>query len=105
MYNPNYDFFAPKGWQCPKCGRIYSPSTPMCWYCDGQTVTNSPTTSTPINWDEYLRKTVISSDDTPPVTLNSETFEFNPGTITYATSNPTITIKYNPNKEDIWFIN
>ena len=22
-----------KGWECPKCGRVYSPITPMCMYC------------------------------------------------------------------------
>lgn len=22
-----------KGWQCPICGRVYSPITPMCFYC------------------------------------------------------------------------
>lgn len=24
---------APQGWVCPKCGRVYSPYTPMCLYC------------------------------------------------------------------------
>lgn len=24
---PNY------GWTCPKCGRVYSPTTPQCWVC------------------------------------------------------------------------
>lgn len=24
-----------EGWVCPKCGRVYSPDTPMCWYCSG----------------------------------------------------------------------
>lgn len=24
---------APQGWVCPKCGRVYSPLTPMCLYC------------------------------------------------------------------------
>lgn len=22
-----------KGWQCPICSRVYSPTTPMCFYC------------------------------------------------------------------------
>jgi|3_EtaG_2_1085321.scaffolds.fasta_scaffold08955_12 hypothetical protein len=22
-----------KGWECPKCGRCYSPTTIMCFYC------------------------------------------------------------------------
>jgi len=21
------------GWECPKCKRVYSPTTPMCLYC------------------------------------------------------------------------
>lgn len=24
-----------QGWVCPKCGRVYSPSTAMCFYCGG----------------------------------------------------------------------
>lgn len=23
----------PQGWECPKCGHVYSPSTPMCFTC------------------------------------------------------------------------
>ena len=30
---------APQGWQCPICGRVYSPTTPMCWYCGNQKIT------------------------------------------------------------------
>lgn len=26
-------FSAPQGWQCPICKRVYSPLTPMCYYC------------------------------------------------------------------------
>lgn len=24
-----------QGWICPKCGRVYSPFTHMCWCCGG----------------------------------------------------------------------
>ena len=25
--------YAPQGWECPRCHRVYSPSTMMCMYC------------------------------------------------------------------------
>lgn len=28
--------FVLQGWQCPICGRVYSPFTPMCYYCGGE---------------------------------------------------------------------
>ena len=37
MYS-SFDGFAPQGWQCPVCRRVYSPSTTMCYYCGGQSV-------------------------------------------------------------------
>lgn len=27
------DWVFDKGWQCPICGRVYSPSTIMCLFC------------------------------------------------------------------------
>lgn len=30
-------FFARQGWICPKCGRVYSPTTEMCLYCSNET--------------------------------------------------------------------
>lgn len=27
-----YQFYQ-QGWVCPKCGRVYSPTTVMCMYC------------------------------------------------------------------------
>lgn len=37
MYYGNYgNIFAQQGWQCPICGRVYSPSTPMCLFCGGR---------------------------------------------------------------------
>ena len=66
--NIKFEGFAQQGWQCPICKRVYSPFTPMCWYCgnDKQTVVTSTETDInpghmlPINeWDNS--KTV--SDD------------------------------------------
>lgn len=47
---------APQGWQCPLCKRIYSPTTPMCWYCgeEGAKKTYTTTTSNPLN--EYQER-------------------------------------------------
>lgn len=27
------EYTRPLGWQCPVCGRVYSPFTQMCFYC------------------------------------------------------------------------
>lgn len=35
----------PQGWVCPTCGRVYSPITPMCYYCGGEQKTITYTTS------------------------------------------------------------
>ncbi len=35
-----------QGWQCPICKRVYSPMTPMCYYCGGEQKTITHTTST-----------------------------------------------------------
>ena len=33
--------FIPQGWECPKCKRVYSPTTSMCSYCPTQTITGT----------------------------------------------------------------
>ena len=30
-----------KGWQCPICGRVYSPTIPMCFYCGREELKNN----------------------------------------------------------------
>jgi hypothetical protein len=38
--------FIPQGWECPKCNRVYSPTTSMCSHCPVQAVTTAGTTGT-----------------------------------------------------------
>jgi len=35
--------FASQGWQYPICKRVYSPATPMCYYCGNGTTVSSAT--------------------------------------------------------------
>lgn len=47
--NIEFEGFAQQGWQCPICKRVYSPFTPMCWYCgNGEQITVT-STGTDIN--------------------------------------------------------
>ena len=32
------DFSVQQGWQCPICKRVYSPFTPVCAYCGGESI-------------------------------------------------------------------
>ena len=72
MYNPNYYSWGPEGWRCPVCGRIYSPTTPMCFYCNNQKVTYRSEISTDDSkwWEEYLKQSQTSHpvNDNPSTT-------------------------------------
>lgn len=66
MYQTEYDF-APRGWICPKCGRVYSPSTPTCFNCIGNNPPTITSTGTGIPndkgwWESYLKQTTTGSD-------------------------------------------
>lgn len=37
------NLFVSKGWQCPICGRVYSPTTSMCFYCGNKEIANQQT--------------------------------------------------------------
>ena len=68
MYNPNYPSWGPQGWRCPECGRVYSPTTPMCFYCSNKetTIQTDKTTVTPFDdkgwWDDYQKRTTGDVD-------------------------------------------
>jgi len=63
MYNPNYQSWGPQGWRCPECGRVYSPTIPMCFYCSNKetTIQTDKTTVIPFDdkgwWDDYQKRT------------------------------------------------
>lgn len=54
------------GWICPKCGRVYSPFTPMCSYCGNEeikiTTTTNPTEYI-TEWNKYLNHVTIGGSD------------------------------------------
>lgn len=67
----SYEFDFPKfpqqGWQCPICHRVYSPITPMCYYCGNEKYTTTTGTATidrmsgmPIN--EWGKSTTTSGE-------------------------------------------
>lgn len=73
--------FAPQGWQCPICKRVYSPSTTMCFSCGNTeemtTTTTTPytenylTTATMDKWKE-IKATFCKSDSTEGGTASDE---------------------------------
>ena len=57
MYNPDYNgIIARQGWECPRCGRINSPSMPWCICSDEKEVTVT-TTGTGMSSSEVYRCT------------------------------------------------
>lgn len=48
-----------QGWECPKCGRVYSPYTHMCPYCGPKNSHETVTTNLPYVPLEQLKKTEI----------------------------------------------
>lgn len=56
---------APQGWQCPICGRVYSPTTPMCWYCNTGTTDTTSTGTYKVEWGHIDTKTEGGNVDAP----------------------------------------
>lgn len=55
--------FAPQGWQCPICHRVYSPSTFTCYYCGDRETTMATNTTYEQKKDEFVRRIMVG--DTP----------------------------------------
>lgn len=51
--------FVQQGWQCPICKRVYSPITPMCWYCGNNVTKTSNDTSVVEIKDKEIKDKVI----------------------------------------------
>ena len=62
-YNPEYN--ESRGWICPKCGRVYSPDTPICFYCNNTESTTITATSAnyTTEWTKYLNHISTDSSD------------------------------------------
>lgn len=45
--------FIQQGWQCPICKRVYSPSTPCCFTCGGESITTTSTDDF-VTEDDYV---------------------------------------------------
>lgn len=62
MYNYE-NIGMPQGWQCPVCKRVYSPSTPMCYCCGGDTIASNVTTNPKeIDWKTLLTTITANVD-------------------------------------------
>lgn len=44
-----------QGWVCPKCGHVYSPSTPECWTCNAPSTTITSTDAIPLDFNEIKK--------------------------------------------------
>jgi hypothetical protein len=57
---PDFNFI-PQGWECPKCKRVYSPTTMMCIACPNLTQTGTTGSSTTPIWVGGYGTTTSSS--------------------------------------------
>jgi len=57
------NFGPQQGWQCPCCGRVYSPNTVMCMYCGGDQQPSPHIPPQPWAGTPYWRETSTTGDD------------------------------------------
>ena len=68
------DFIAQQGWQCPLCKRVYSPSTPLCWYCGGEGTIKTSTEGTIKTSTDWVKHE--STTGTPPLDIGGYTISY-----------------------------
>lgn len=71
--------FAQQGWQCPICKRVYSPFTPCCYYCGGESKTWIGTST---SGDAYPVDNPSSYTVTIPHEPNLDCWDNNPTLLT-----------------------
>lgn len=70
MTNWNYNMFGtPKGWECPRCGRILAPWMPNC-SCEKNKITINPCTHTTTTTGTPKSETFISSSKRGKYTMS-----------------------------------
>ena len=57
-----FECFAPQGWQCPICKRVYAPSTPWCYFCGGETTVSTNTKH--ISTQDFVRNMMVHGTHT-----------------------------------------
>ena len=55
--------FAPQGWQCPICHRVYSPTMPMCFTCGNNETTMATNTEYETKKAEFVRKMMVGDTE------------------------------------------
>lgn len=59
------------GWECPKCGRVYSPTTEMCLHCP-KSVTTHTSTDTLATYGTYGRVKWYETHDFTPRSIKND---------------------------------
>lgn len=57
--NPYNGMFGQQGWICPKCGRVFSPFTSECLYCNKENIRTNATT---INIVKEIQPNITSTE-------------------------------------------
>lgn len=57
--NPYNGMFGQQGWVCPKCGKVFSPFTSECLYCNKEKIRTNTTT---INIVKDMQSNITSTE-------------------------------------------